>query len=82
MKWLKVKCDAGADFVITQLFYDMDAFEKWVKECRAAGEFISYREKTGRAYLRHHYPDHSWSHAYSELFIFQTAGQIDGMSCA
>jgi methylenetetrahydrofolate reductase (NADPH) len=37
MKWLKVKCDAGADFVITQLFYDMDAFEKWVKECRAAG---------------------------------------------
>lgn len=40
MKWLKVKCDAGADFVITQLFYDMDAFEKWVKECRAAGEFF------------------------------------------
>jgi methylenetetrahydrofolate reductase (NADPH) len=39
MRWLKVKCDAGADFVITQLFYDMDAFEKWVKECRAAGEF-------------------------------------------
>jgi methylenetetrahydrofolate reductase (NADPH) len=37
MKWLKVKCDAGADFIITQLFYDMDAFEKWVKECRAAG---------------------------------------------
>jgi methylenetetrahydrofolate reductase (NADPH) len=38
MKWLKVKCDAGADFVITQLFYDVEAFEKWVKECRAAGE--------------------------------------------
>jgi methylenetetrahydrofolate reductase (NADPH) len=40
MRWLKVKCDAGADFVITQLFYDMDAFENWVKECRAAGESI------------------------------------------
>jgi methylenetetrahydrofolate reductase (NADPH) len=37
MKWLKVKCDAGADFIITQLFYDMESFEKWVKECRAAG---------------------------------------------
>lgn len=38
MKWLKVKCDAGAEFVITQLFYDMDGFEQWVKECRKAGK--------------------------------------------
>lgn len=46
MKWLKVKCDAGADFVITQLFYDMDGFETWVKECRAAGE-SSYQMMRG-----------------------------------
>jgi hypothetical protein len=31
---------------------------------------------------RHYYTDHTWCHANSELFIFQTAGQIDGMSCA
>jgi hypothetical protein len=35
--FLKTKCDAGADFVITQLFYDVDLFIGWVKKCRAAG---------------------------------------------
>jgi len=81
MRWLKVKCDAGADFVITQLFYDMDAFEKWVKECRAAGEF-TFANEGCRLMIRHYYPDHSWSYANSELFIFQTTGQTDWMSCA
>ena len=28
---------AGADFIITQLFYDCDLFAEWVKKCRAAG---------------------------------------------
>ena len=37
LHWLKVKCDAGADFIITQLFYDVDKFETWVEKCRAAG---------------------------------------------
>ncbi len=39
LKWLKFKCDAGADFIITQLFYDVPGFEKWVKACREIGEF-------------------------------------------
>ncbi|EIW69857.1 hypothetical protein TREMEDRAFT_38541 [Tremella mesenterica DSM 1558] len=37
LKWLKVKCDAGADFIITQLFYDVEGFESWIKECRRIG---------------------------------------------
>lgn len=37
IKYLKMKVDAGADFVITQLFYDVDVFLEWVKRCRAAG---------------------------------------------
>lgn len=37
IKHLKNKVDAGADFVITQLFYDVDLFAHWVKKCRAAG---------------------------------------------
>lgn len=37
LKWLKVKCDAGADFIITQLFYDLQGFEGWVKACREKG---------------------------------------------
>ncbi|KAL7422693.1 methylenetetrahydrofolate reductase 1 [Cryptotrichosporon argae] len=37
VRWLKHKCDAGADFIITQLFYDVDGFTDWVARCRAAG---------------------------------------------
>ncbi|KAK9471585.1 methylenetetrahydrofolate reductase [Dipodascopsis tothii] len=34
---LKDKVDAGASFVITQMFYDVDNFLSWVDRCRAAG---------------------------------------------
>jgi methylenetetrahydrofolate reductase (NADPH) len=34
---LKEKLDAGADFVVTQLFYDVELFGKWVQMCRDAG---------------------------------------------
>lgn len=35
--YLKEKVDAGATFVITQMFYDADNFINWVHKCRAAG---------------------------------------------
>ncbi|KIW80975.1 methylenetetrahydrofolate reductase [Fonsecaea pedrosoi CBS 271.37] len=34
---LKEKVDAGASFVITQMFYDVDIFLNWVKKCRDRG---------------------------------------------
>ena len=34
---LKDKMDAGADLIITQLFYDVTIFQKYVQECRAYG---------------------------------------------
>eukprot|EP00123_Amoebidium_parasiticum_P017241 comp23766_c0_seq2/m.41163 comp23766_c0_seq2/g.41163 ORF comp23766_c0_seq2/g.41163 comp23766_c0_seq2/m.41163 type:complete len:582 (-) comp23766_c0_seq2:152-1897(-) len=34
---LKIKVDAGADFVITQLFYDPTVYLQFVKDCRAIG---------------------------------------------
>ncbi|KAK1922997.1 methylenetetrahydrofolate reductase-domain-containing protein [Papiliotrema laurentii] len=37
LHWLKQKCDAGADFIITQLFYDVQGFEQWVRSCRDFG---------------------------------------------
>lgn len=37
LKYLKEKVDAGADFVITQLFYDVDKFLKYVDDCRNIG---------------------------------------------
>lgn len=37
IKYLKEKVDAGANFIITQMFYDVDNFIQWVAKCRAAG---------------------------------------------
>lgn len=37
MEYLKEKVDAGADFVITQMFYDVDTFLMFVKRCRDDG---------------------------------------------
>ncbi|BFZ62037.1 methylenetetrahydrofolate reductase (NAD(P)H) met13 [Saitoella coloradoensis] len=37
IRYLKEKVDAGATFVITQMFYDVDNFLDWVKRCRKAG---------------------------------------------
>ncbi|KAG0299591.1 hypothetical protein BGZ98_009919 [Dissophora globulifera] len=34
---LKSKVDAGADFIVTQLFFDVPMFLDWVKKCRAIG---------------------------------------------
>lgn len=34
---LKLKTDAGAEFIITQLFYDTERFLDWVRRVRARG---------------------------------------------
>ncbi|KAG0140771.1 hypothetical protein CROQUDRAFT_69036 [Cronartium quercuum f. sp. fusiforme G11] len=35
--YLKSKVDAGAEFIVTQIFYDADQFLNWYKSCREIG---------------------------------------------
>jgi methylenetetrahydrofolate reductase (NADPH) len=37
---LKMKQDAGADFIITQFFFDVENMIQWIKECRTNGILI------------------------------------------
>lgn len=37
LAYLKEKVDAGSDFIMTQMFFDVDVFITFVKDCRAAG---------------------------------------------
>ena len=39
---LKAKVDAGAEFIITQLFYDVDGFLQWIKKVRAKGGYCTH----------------------------------------
>lgn len=37
LRYLKEKCDVGADFIITQMFYDVDNFLSWCAKLRKIG---------------------------------------------
>ena len=68
LQYLKDKVDAGADFIITQLFYDVDGFLRWQKKVRAKGQFLNLVCRTSVLIdCRHTGTYHSWYHAYSNL---------------
>ena len=42
LQFLKYKVDQGADYIVTQLFYDVDLFLKWVDQCRKIGNLFIF----------------------------------------
>lgn len=45
LKHLKEKVDAGADFIITQLFYDVDSFLVWLQKVRDYGRSDCFHDR-------------------------------------
>jgi methylenetetrahydrofolate reductase (NADPH) len=37
IEYLKEKINSGADFIVTQLFYDVDNFLRWLRKIRSCG---------------------------------------------
>jgi methylenetetrahydrofolate reductase (NADPH) len=37
IEYLKAKVNSGADFIVTQLFYDVDNFLRWLRKIRSYG---------------------------------------------
>ncbi|KAF4615411.1 hypothetical protein D9613_002717 [Agrocybe pediades] len=67
---LKQKVDAGADFIVTQLFYDADYFISWYKKVREQGSpFDSVKPFFLIPLRRYNGTRNSWSHADTNIFL-------------
>lgn len=72
LTYLKEKIDAGADFILTQFFYDVDVFTRYCLDCRNEGimcpiipgmmpiqSYSSFKKMT--TYCRTRVPDKVWN---------------------
>ncbi len=66
-----MKVNKGADFIVTQLFYDVDNFLRWLQRIRSCGSYLRHRNVPTNTYplYRHHRPSDSGCHAYSNICI-------------
>lgn len=66
---LKQKVDAGADYIITQLFYDVDGFLRWEKKVREKGAFTSMEsiQIAADGNIRHSGPYYSRNYAHPDI---------------
>ena len=70
---LKEKIDSGADFVITQLFYDVDHFLSWYKKVRQRGSLLTffYSWSISLMATRHHCTSYPRDYADSNVLLFR-----------
>lgn len=69
VEYLYEKQEAGADFVVTQLFYDVEVFVVWYRACRARGMSHSDPNVRADSKARYYDSDPARNHADSELPI-------------
>lgn len=76
VEYLYQKQEAGAEFVVTQLFYDVNAFIIWYRACRARGmresPYSLYVDCIAEEVLgphRYYNPDFTRDYANTELSI-------------
>ena len=71
---LKAKVDNGADFIVTQLFYDVDNFLRWLQKIRAHG--ASHPRRTHLTMrspsVRHNDSRHPWRPTYSNIRVVRS----------
>jgi hypothetical protein len=75
--FLKEKVDAGADFIVTQLFYDVERFLQWVKKVREKGHYMSTCARSNSlSFLdRDHGPHNPRNHAHSNLLVISSSDE-------
>lgn len=71
---LKEKVDAGADYIVTQLFYDVDAFLSWLQRVRAKGISVrTFAQEPQVMHYRHPCPDNCGNTSHTKLCIFSSS---------
>lgn len=73
-----------ADFIMTQLFYDVDNFIRWLRKVRARGMCFSTAamKKYLSTYNRHYITRDTQRHADSELCLLRQDDKVNGCTCS
>ena len=75
-----MKVDAGADFIITQLFYDVDHFLPWYRKVRQKGEFGRFVHalvlRGKKTFPRYQHSCDSGNHANTDLLLVCKSGKV------